>query len=134
MLDRPMSWPLTRYCDRKDINPTILHNKRRGRINNRPVVIDRYELHTRLTNVLDQMIPPSLMVVDINSTPHTGSVYQGNYKVEYDGYSALCATALATKSGCRWCHGDRLKVPLLRIPRPKPFTETKDRRTKTEAS
>lgn len=87
MLDRPMSWPLTMYCDAKDINPTILHNKRRGRINNRPVVIDRYELHTRLTNVLDQMIPPSLMVVDINSTPHTGSVYQGNYKVEYDGYS-----------------------------------------------
>lgn len=87
MLDRPMSWPLTRYCDSKDVNPTILHNKRRGRINNRPVVIDRYELHTRLTNVLDQMIPPSLMVVDINSTPHTGSVYQGNYKVEYDGYS-----------------------------------------------
>ena len=87
MLDRPMSWPLTRYCDAKDVNPTILHNKRRGRINNRPVVIDRYELHTRLTNVLDQMIPPSLMVVDINSTPHTGSVYQGNYKVEYDGYS-----------------------------------------------
>lgn len=87
MLDRPMSWPLTMYCDAKDINPTILHNKRRGRINNRPVVIDRYELHTRLTNVLDQMIPPSLMVVDINGTPHTGSVYQGNYKVEYDGYS-----------------------------------------------
>ena len=87
MLDRPMSWPLTRYCDAKDVNPTILHNKRRGRINNRPVVIDRYELHTRLTNVLDQMIPPSLMVVDINSTPHTGSVYQGNYTVHYDGYS-----------------------------------------------
>lgn len=87
ILDRPMSWPLTMYCDAKDINPTILHNKRRGRINNRPVVIDRYELHTRLTNVLDQMIPPSLMVVDISSTPHTGSVYQGNYKVEYDGYS-----------------------------------------------
>lgn len=87
MLDRPMSWPLTRYCDAKDVNPTILHNKRRGRINNRPVVIDRYELHTRLTNVLDQMIPPSLMVVDINGTPYTGSVYQGNYKVEYDGYS-----------------------------------------------
>lgn len=87
MLDRPMSWPLTRYCDAKDVNPTILHNKRRGRINNRPVVIDRYELHTRLTNVLDQMIPPSLMVVDINGTPYTGSVYQGNYKVEHDGYS-----------------------------------------------
>lgn len=87
MLDRPMSWPLTMYCDAKDINPTILHNKRRGRINNRPVVIDRYELHTRLTNVLDQMIPPSLMVVDINSTPHTGSVYQGNYTVHYDGCS-----------------------------------------------
>lgn len=87
MLDRPMSWPLTMYCDAKDINPTILHNKRRGRINNRPVVIDRYELHTRLTNVLDQMIPPSLMVVDINGTPYTGSVYQGNYTVHYDGYS-----------------------------------------------
>lgn len=87
MLDRPMSWPLTRYCDAKDVNPTILHNKRRGRINNRPVVIDRYELHTRLTNVLDQMIPPSLMMVDINSTPHTGSVYQGNYTVHYDGCS-----------------------------------------------
>lgn len=87
MLDRPMSWPLTMYCDAKDINPTILHNKRRGRINNRPVVIDRLELHTRLTNVLDQMIPPSLMMANINSTPHTGSVYQGNYKVEYDGYS-----------------------------------------------
>lgn len=87
MLDRPMSWPLTMYCDAKDINPTILHNKRRGRINNRPVVIDRYELHTRLTNTLDQMIPPTLMMKDINSTPHTGSVYQGNYTVHYDGYS-----------------------------------------------
>lgn len=87
MLDRPMSWPLTMYCDAKDINPTILHNKRRGRINNRPVVIDRFELHTRLTNVLDQMIPPHLMAVDVNSTPHTGSVYQGNYKVHYEGYS-----------------------------------------------
>lgn len=87
MLDRPMSWPLTMYCDAKDINPTILHNKRRGRINNRPVVIDRYELHTRLTNVLDQMIPPSLMMVNIDSTPHTGSVYQGDYTVHYDGCS-----------------------------------------------
>ncbi len=87
MLDRPMSWPLTMYCDAKDINPTILHNKRRGRINNRPVVVDRMELHTRLTNVLDQMIPPTLMMKDINSTPHTGSVYQGNYTVHYDGYS-----------------------------------------------
>lgn len=87
MLDRPMSWPLTMYCDAKDINPTILHNKRRGRINNRPVVIDRYELHTRLTNVLDQMIPPTLMMKDINSVPHTGSVYQGNYTVHYDGCS-----------------------------------------------
>lgn len=87
MLDRPMSWPLTMYCDAKDINPTILHNKRRGRINNRPVVIDRFELHTRLTNVLDQMIPPTLMMKDINSTPHTGSVYQGNYTVHYDGCS-----------------------------------------------
>ena len=87
MLDRPMSWPLTMYCDAKDINPTILHNKRRGRINNRPVVIDRFELHTRLTNTLDQMIPPTLMMKDINSTPHTGSVYQGNYTVHYDGYS-----------------------------------------------
>lgn len=87
MLDRPMSWPLTMYCDAKDINPTILHNKRRGRINNRPVVIDRLELHTRLTNVLDQMIPPTLMMKDINSTPHTGSVYQGNYTVHYDGCS-----------------------------------------------
>lgn len=87
MLDRPMSWPLTMYCDAKDINPTILHNKRRGRINNRPVVIDRFELHTRLTNVLDQMIPPTLMMKDINSAPHTGSVYQGNYTVHYDGYS-----------------------------------------------
>lgn len=87
MLDRPMSWPLTMYCDAKDINPTILHNKRRGRINNRPVVIDRFELHTRLTNVLDQMIPPTLMMKDINSVPHTGSVYQGNYTVHYDGCS-----------------------------------------------
>ena len=87
MLDRPMSWPLTMYCDAKDINPTILNNKRRGRIKNRPVVIDRLELHTRLTNVLDQMIPPSLMMVDVNSTPHTGSVYQGDYTVHYDGYS-----------------------------------------------
>lgn len=87
MLDRPMSWPLTMYCDAKDINPTILNNKRRGRIKNRPVVIDRLELHTRLTNTLDQMIPPSLMMVDANSTPHTGSVYQGNYVVHYDGYS-----------------------------------------------
>lgn len=135
MLDRPMSWPLTMYCDAKDVNPTILHNKRRGRINNRPVVIDRYELHTRLTNVLDQMIPPSLMVVDINSTPHTGSVYQGNYKVEYDGYSGpLCNSPRYNSQAAA---GATVTVPEGTVATDTkteaPVTETKTEELKTEA-
>lgn len=136
MLDRPMSWPLTMYCDAKDINPTILHNKRRGRINNRPVVIDRYELHTRLTNVLDQMIPPTLMVKDINSTPHTGSVYQGNYTVHYDGYSGPVCNSPRYNSQA--AAGATVTVPEGTVetkteePKAEAKTETKVEETKTE--
>lgn len=143
MLDRPMSWPLTMYCDAKDINPTILHNKRRGRINNRPVVIDRYELHTRLTNVLDQMIPPSLMVVDINGTPHTGSVYQGNYTVHYDGYSGpVCnsprynsqaaAGATVTVPEGTITSDTKTEVPATETKTEEPKVETKAEETKAE--
>lgn len=141
MLDRPMSWPLTMYCDAKDINPTILHNKRRGRINNRPVVIDRYELHTRLTNVLDQMIPPTLMMKDINSTPHTGSVYQGNYTVHYDGYSGpICgsprynsqAAAGATVTVPEGAVETKTEAPATEVKAEEPKAETKVEETKAE--
>lgn len=141
MLDRPMSWPLTMYCDAKDINPTILHNKRRGRINNRPVVVDRFELHTRLTNTLDQMIPPTLMMKDINSTPHTGSVYQGNYTVHYDGYSGpVCnsprynsqAAAGATVTVPEGTVETKTEAPATEAKAEEPKAETKVEETKTE--
>ncbi len=132
MLDRPMSWPLTRYCDAKDINPTILHNKRRGRINNRPVVIDRYELHTRLTNVLDQMIPPTLMMKDINSTPHTGSVYQGNYTVHYDGCSHYDSYSGPVCSSPRY-NSQAATGATVTVPEGTVTTDTKTEEPKTEA-